>query len=62
MTRKRRKRQKTKRGGLGAEVYMMTGIIVALNGMMSSFGSTFTECADKLPQTLDANDQRTSPT
>ena len=58
-----RKRRKTKRGGLGAEVYMMTGIIVALNGMLSSFGSTFTDaCADKLPQTLDANDQRTSPT
>ena len=57
-----RKRRKTKRGGLGAEVYMMTGIIIALNGMMSSFGSTFTACADKLPQALEAKGQRTSPT
>ena len=41
-TRKRKgKRRKTKRGGLGPEVYMMTGMITVLNGLMMSFGPSF---------------------
>ena len=39
-TRKRRRnKRKTKRGGLGPEVYMMTGMIAVLNGLMMSFPS-----------------------
>ena len=39
-TRKRKgKKRKTKRGGLGPEVYMMTGMIAVLNGLMLSFPS-----------------------
>ena len=37
-TRKRKKR-KTKRGGLGPEVYMMTGMLAVLNGIMMTFPS-----------------------
>ena len=42
-TRKRKggKRRKTKRGGLGPEVYMMTGLITVLNGLMMSLGPSF---------------------
>jgi len=35
------KRRKTKRGGLGPEVYMMTGMITVLNGLMMSLGPSF---------------------
>ena len=37
----RRKKRKTKRGGLGSEVYMMTGLFSVLNGLMMSFGTKF---------------------
>jgi hypothetical protein len=42
-TRKRKggKRRKTKRGGLGPEVFMMTGLMTVLNGIMLSLGPSF---------------------
>jgi hypothetical protein len=52
-TRKRKgKRRKTKRGGLGTEVYMMTGLLTALNGIMMSFGplsGSFDPCNKEAP-------------
>jgi len=40
-TRKRiHKRRKTKRGGLGPEVYMITGMIAMINGLMMTFGKS----------------------
>jgi len=41
-TRKRKgKRRKTKRGGLGPEVFMMTGLMTIMNGIMLSLGPSF---------------------
>ena len=40
-TRKRRRKRKTKRGGLGPEVYVMTGMMAVLNGLMMSVGPSF---------------------
>lgn len=37
-TRKRRRKRKTKRGGLGPEVYVMAGVMTVLNGLMMTFG------------------------
>ncbi len=52
-TRKRKgKKRKTKRGGLGPEVYMMTGMIAVLNGLMlsfPSFGSHDNPCDKDVP-------------
>lgn len=40
-TRKRRRNRKTKRGGLGTEVYMMAGVMTVLSSLMITFGSSF---------------------
>lgn len=51
-TRKRRRKRKTKRGGLGPEVYVMTGMMTVLNGLMMSFGpsvGSYNPCDKDLP-------------
>jgi hypothetical protein len=54
-TRKRKKR-KTKRGGLGPEVYMMTGMLAVLNGLMMTFPSfeSYNPCDKPVATIVDA--------
>ena len=47
----RKRKRKTKRGGLGPEVYMMTGMLAVLNGLMMTFPSfeSYNPCDKDVP-------------